>query len=101
MTEPTSGRPGSFKNANPSRFFISQGTRRHPHVVLGLQVHPEPWLHAEKQAQPHRSDRAIPIDQVADAAGQHVKVCGQLACGYAHRFHVVFRQDFAGVNLVN
>jgi hypothetical protein len=60
-----------LKNPNPGRDFVGQGARRHTHVVLGLQVHPEPRRHVKKQAKPQcrvRSDRPISVDQVADAA---------------------------------
>lgn len=61
-----------LKYPNPGRDFLGQSARRHPHVVLGLQIHPEPWRHVEKQAEPQsriRSDRSVAIDQITDAAG--------------------------------
>ena len=61
-----------LKNPNPGCDFLGQGPCRNPHVVLGLQIHAEPWRHVEKQAEPQcraRSDRLVAIDQITYAAG--------------------------------
>jgi len=87
---------------NPRRKLRAQFPISDPDVVLGLQVQPEPGLHAEEQPEPQRGvrgDGALAIDQFADPARRDVDVRRELARADAHGLHEILQQDLAGVNL--
>ncbi len=66
-----------IKNANSRHNFGKQGAPRYADVVFGLQIHPKPLFHFEKQAQAQSGicrDGAVAIHNVADAARRHVNI---------------------------
>jgi hypothetical protein len=76
----------------------SQFSIRHPNVVLGLQVQPEPGLHVEEHPEPKRGvcrDGALAVHQFADPAGRDVDVRRELASADAHGLHEILQQDLA------
>lgn len=92
-----------MKNSYTRRDLRLQGAGRDPHVVLGLQVQPKAWLHAEVQAEAKcriGRNRAVAVDQFTDAARRDIDVGGKLARGNTERFHEVFQKNFAGVDFV-
>ena len=61
--------PDCLKDTDPRRELRPEFPVRDSNVVIGLQVQPEPWLHAEEQPEPKRGvrrDWALAIDQLAD-----------------------------------
>jgi hypothetical protein len=92
--------PGEY--APPRRKLGSQFPVRNPNVGLGLQVQPEPGLHAEEQPEPKRGvggNGAPAVDQFAYPAGRDVDVRRELASADAHGLHEVLQQDLARMNL--
>lgn len=70
-------------------------------VVLGLQVHPGLWRHAEQAAKAHGGvggDGAISGADFVDAALGDADGFCDLVAGQPHRFDEVVQQDFAGVD---
>ena len=92
-----------MKNSNAGRNLFLEIARSHPHIVLGLQVHPEARLHSEVQTQAQRrvsSDRALAMHQFTNATWGHVDVSRELARVDPHSFHEVLVKDLAGVDFV-
>jgi len=91
-----------LKDADPWQKLGSQFPIRDSNVVLGLQVQPEPGLHAEEQPEPKRcihGDGALAIHQFADPAGRDVDVRRELASTDAHGLHEILQQDLTRMNL--
>ena len=68
---------GRLKDADPWSKLDSQFPIDDTHVVFGLQVQPEPRLHAEEDSEPKRGvrrDGPLAIHQLADAAWRNVDV---------------------------
>jgi hypothetical protein len=68
-----------------------------------LEVEPKAGLHVEKKAQTQGGigrHGTIAIDQIADSAGRHINVSGQLTRRNSHGLHEIFQQDFTGMDFV-
>jgi len=92
-----------LKDANPRRKLGTQFPICNSDVVLGLEVQPEPGLHAEEQSESKRGvrgDGALAIDQLADPARRNIDVRRKLASADAHGLHEILQQDFARMNLI-
>lgn len=69
--------------------------------VVGLQVEPEFGAGAETAGQAQGGiggDRAIAVDDPADAVGRHAEVARQGVDADAERLHELLKEDFAGGN---
>lgn len=92
-----------MKNSNAGRNLFLEIARSHPHIVLGLQVHPEARLHSEVQTQAQRrasSDRTLSMHQFTNATWGHIDVSRELARVDPHSLHEVLVKDLAGVDFV-